>query len=314
MFFSPVTVYADAELGNVRVGVLKFGTVNWELDVIRHNGLDKKAGVQIKTTALGSKNAVSVALQGKAVDVIVADWIWVARQRAAGRPYVFYPYSLTVGGLVVDPQAGIKTLADLEGKRLGVAGGPVDKSWLLLRAYAKQSLNLDLKRAAEPVYAAPPLLNALVKKGDLSAALNFWHYKARLEQGGMQTLVDTRELLTALGVEGDLPVLGWVFDENWAKANPKAVEAFLNASYQAKALLRESDAEWQRIMPLTKAKTQDLLVRLRDGYRAGIPQASAGQAYSDAAAKAFAILAKEGGRELVGPVKSMDKQLFWSRP
>ena len=37
---SSATAHA-ADLGTVRVGVLKFGTVNWELDVIKQHGLDK---------------------------------------------------------------------------------------------------------------------------------------------------------------------------------------------------------------------------------------------------------------------------------
>ncbi|MEZ5453671.1 MAG: ABC transporter substrate-binding protein [Thiothrix sp.] len=56
---------------------------------------------------------------------------------------------------MVKPDSGIKTLADLKGKKLGVAGGPSDKSWLLLRAYAKQTAGLDLQAEAEPQFAAP---------------------------------------------------------------------------------------------------------------------------------------------------------------
>ena len=40
---------------------------------------------------------------------------------------------MAVGGVMVRPDSGVYTLADLRGKRLGVAGGPLDKSWLLLR-------------------------------------------------------------------------------------------------------------------------------------------------------------------------------------
>ena len=34
-----------ADLGTMKVGVLKFGTVNWELDVIKANGLDTQGGL-----------------------------------------------------------------------------------------------------------------------------------------------------------------------------------------------------------------------------------------------------------------------------
>jgi NitT/TauT family transport system substrate-binding protein len=33
--------------------------------------------------------------------VAVADWIWVAQQRADGKDYVAFPYSTAVGGILV---------------------------------------------------------------------------------------------------------------------------------------------------------------------------------------------------------------------
>ena len=33
-----------------------------------------------------------------------------------------------------------QTLADLDGKKIGIAGGPVDKSWLILRAWSRAKL------------------------------------------------------------------------------------------------------------------------------------------------------------------------------
>ena len=98
---------AMADPAPVRVGALKFGTVNWELDTIQHHGLDAANGVALEVVELAGKNASAVALQGGAADVIVTDWIWVSRQRAAGADYTFVPYSLAVGALMVRPDAGI---------------------------------------------------------------------------------------------------------------------------------------------------------------------------------------------------------------
>src|SRR3546814_2483387 len=70
--------------GTVKVGVLKFGTVSWELDTIVRHGLDTAEGVDVEVVELATNNAISVALQAGAVDVIVTDWLWVTRQRAAG--------------------------------------------------------------------------------------------------------------------------------------------------------------------------------------------------------------------------------------
>ena len=84
---------AGQELGTLRVGVLKFGTVNWELDVIKHHGLDAAEGFTLEVQEFGGNEAADVALQGHAVDAIVEDWLWVSRQRADGQELVFaVPY------------------------------------------------------------------------------------------------------------------------------------------------------------------------------------------------------------------------------
>ena len=196
----------------VRVGVLKFGTVSWELDVMQVHGLAAREGVEVQAVPLASTSATTVALQGGGVDVIVTDWLWVSRQRAQGRPYTLVPYSLTVGGLMVRPDAGIRQFGDLRGRRLGVAGGPVDKSWLLFRAYARRTLGEDLARLVDPSFGAPPLLNELMLRGDLPAVLNYWQYDARLKAAGMRELVGVAEVLRALGVPESVPLLGWAFD------------------------------------------------------------------------------------------------------
>ncbi len=296
--------------GLVRVGVLKFGTVNWELDVIQTHGFADREGVDLRVVALGSKRATAVALQGGGADVIVTDWIWVSRQRAEGRDYAFVPYSLAVGGLMVRPDAGIATLADLAGKRVGVAGGPVDKSWLLLQAYARRE-GKDLADMVEPTYAAAPLLNELITRGELPAVLNFWHYNARLEAAGMQELISVADILPALGVEGEVPLLGWVFDRQWAQENRTVLEGFLRASYAAKRLLLESDAEWKRLEPQMKVSNPATAAALRDAYRAGVPRRFDARDH-DAARRVFAVLAREGGTKLVGSSEQLTPGTFWT--
>jgi NitT/TauT family transport system substrate-binding protein len=251
-----------------------------------------------------------VAIQGDAVDVIVTDWVWVSRQRAEGRDYTFAPYSTALGALMVDPKSGIVKLADLKGKRLGVAGGPVDKSWLLLRAHGRRNLGEDMAKVVTPSFAAPPLLNELALRGELPAVLNFWHYAARLEAAGMTSLISVNQLLEELGVETKLPMIGWVFHEQWASSNKKTLLRFLEASMEAKKLLAESDSEWERLRPLLKVSDDAALKSLRNAYRDGIPKCF-GEKEIKAAEQVYEILAKEGGRDLVGTSPTLSDGTFW---
>ena len=302
---------AAAEMAKIRAGALTYGTVNWALDVVKHHRLDRKEGIELEVIGMAGKGASAVALQGGAVDVIVTDWIWVSRQRATGADYTFVPHSIAVGGLFVRPDSGIETLADLRGKKIGIAGGPVDKSWLMLRAYGKKTLGADLKDIAEPTFAAPPLLNRIMLNGEIPAVLNFWHYGARLKAAGMKELIAVIDMLPVLGVQRRPPLLGWVFSESWAAKNDAAIRGFLRGLLAAQKILASSDAEWERIRPLTKAKDDTTFRALRDTYRAGIP-ASFGAEDIAAARTLFQTLAEFGGRDLVGESGSLAPGTFWS--
>ena len=165
--------------------------------------------------------------------------------------------------------------------------------------------------SVEPTFGAPPLLNELIKRGELPAVLNFWHYNARLKALGMQEFLTTGEVLSALGVDRPIPLLGWVFNRTWANEHRRALEGILRASYTAKHLLLESDAEWERLEPQMKVSDATTAAALRDAYRRGIPR-EFGEADREAAARAFAILAREGGEKLVGASDTLMPGTFWT--
>src|SRR6476660_8894202 len=133
--------------GTIRVAVQKTGTFAWELAVIRAHGLDKQADLAIEVTELASPEAGKIALRGGSADIIVSDWLWVSRERQLGAKLVFYPYSSALGAVMVAAGSPARSLADLKGKSLAIAGGPIDKSWLLLQGAMKQD-GIDLRNEA----------------------------------------------------------------------------------------------------------------------------------------------------------------------
>src|SRR3954471_15753810 len=123
----------------IRVAIQRTGTLAWELEIIKAHGLDKKANLQIETLELASTEAGKIALKGGSADLMLSDWLWVARERSLGDNLVFYPSSSTLGAVMVPAHSSIREIVGLRGKKLAVAGGPLDKSWLLLQALARQS-------------------------------------------------------------------------------------------------------------------------------------------------------------------------------
>jgi NitT/TauT family transport system substrate-binding protein len=288
-----------AEPAPIRVATLKFGTVAWEMDVIKHHGLDLKHGIQVALIDLAGKRAADLMLMGGEADVITTDWLWVSRQRSAGSDFTFLPYSRAVGAVMVGAASPLKSLGDLRGKRIGVAGGPTDKSWLIIRAIALQRHDLDLARDAAPVFAAPPLLNEQALDGALDAVLNYWQFLARLEAKGFHPLMRIADAAAALGLDPDLPLVGFTFRDSFAAAHPGAIAGLAAASAEAKGIMRASDAEWERLRPLTRAADDAELKALRAGFRAGI--VDPGRPPDPAsAARMFALLVRLGGTDLVG--------------
>lgn len=301
--------HIPAQAEPIRLALLKFGTVNWEIDVVQHHKLDEKNGVQLDITPLASTRALEVALQGGSVDMIVTDWLWVSRQRGAGADFAMVPYTSALGAVMVSSSSGIGSLADLKGKRVGIAGGPLDKSWLLLRAYGLKTLDVDLQDEIEPAYGAPPLLAEKLAQGELDAVLNFWHYAARLEARGFRRLIGMHDVVRELGAKGALPMIGYTFKDSWAVKNRAAVEGFQRAVTEARQILATSDAEWERIAPLTRAGDAETLRLLRERYREGIPKDL--EDSPDNARLVFGIIAELGGDTLTGGQKELVPGTFW---
>jgi NitT/TauT family transport system substrate-binding protein len=294
----------------IRVGTLRFGTVSWEVDTIRRHGLDARHGVAVEETSLAAPQAAQVALQAGNVDAIVADWLLVARLRGTGADFAFVPFSNAVGALIAPAGSPVRSVRDLPGRSLGIAGTPLDKSWLILRAHALQAYGIDLDGTVRKSFGPPPLLAEQMKQGRLEALLTFWPYAAKAEAGGASRVLSVEDAVAALGVPAGVPYIGYTFSEAWAGRNPAAINGFLAASRAARAILAADDQEWQRIRPLTGAADDAELLNLRDWYRQGIPGAW-GPAQRDAAAALFAILARTGGKDLTGPIDAIPDGTFW---
>jgi NitT/TauT family transport system substrate-binding protein len=150
----------------------------------------------------------------------------------------------------------------------------------------------------------------LMFRGQVDAALNAWNYAARLEVGGMHALIEIPEILAGLGIERPVLLLGWVFRDDWAAANSGAIKGFLAASYEAKAILASSDAQWDQIRPKMRVENDAVFKALRGKFRAGIPVCSDPKAMT-AVAATFKILADTGGEKLVGKSRTLTSGTFW---
>jgi len=293
----------------IRLAVQKTGTFAWELEIMKAHGLDKKANLDIQTLELATPEAGKIAIKGGSADMFLSDWLWAARERSLGDSLVFYPSSSTVGAVMVKANSPIKEIADLKGKKLAIAGGPLDKSWLLLQGLARRS-GLDLRKQANIVYGAPPLLSQKALQGENDGTLTFWNFCAELEAQGMQRAIVMDEVMKSLGAKGAVAILGFVFDNKFAEKNRGAVDRFLGAIREAKEILGDSEGEWQRLAPRIGVSDPKGLTIYRERYREGIPRRSIEEEEADARSL-YQVLAEVGGTDLVGMAKELDKGTFY---
>jgi NitT/TauT family transport system substrate-binding protein len=300
----------------LRLGILQFGTVQWIADVVRRHTLDALNGFALRPVTLANTDAGRVSLMAGASDVIVSDWPFVAVQRAAGTRLSFAPFSSSNGGVIVASGSPIRSLADLRGRKLGVAGGPVDKSWLVVQAAARATGHVDLAADAQLVYGAPPLLGAKLKQGELDAVLTFWNFAAKLEASGFREVISVAQCAAELQISPHLNLLGFVFHEEWAKANRQGLSGFLAAVDQAEKILANPDPavsgpEWQAIRPMMDATDDATFERLKTRFLAGVAHIDPDEEET-AAKRLFAILRTTGGERAVGGLEALPPGVFWA--
>jgi NitT/TauT family transport system substrate-binding protein len=293
----------------LRLALQKTGTFAWELAIITERGLDRKAGLVIEVTELASPEAAKIALIGGTADIILSDWLWVARQRKLGRRLVFAPYSTALGAVMVPAGSRIEALAGLKGKKIAVAGGPLDKSWLMLQALARES-NLDLASQAKIIYGAPALLYQKAANGEADATLTYWNFCVALESRGFRRLIGMDEVERRLGAKGTVAMVGYVFDDGFARTHADALSRFFKIAAEAKDMLAHSDADWEKIAQRIGIAGEAELALYRQTYIDGIPRRPVAEEAADAGAL-FRILAKIGGPDLVGNAAELDAGTFY---
>jgi NitT/TauT family transport system substrate-binding protein len=293
----------------LRIAIQKTGTASWEIGVVKARGLDKAANLDIEITELASTEAGKIAIEGGSADLVVEDWLWAARERALGDKLRFTPYSTALGAVMAPKDSPVHKIADLAGRSIGVAGGPLDKSWILLRAAALAE-GRDLAKDARPTYGAPPLIAEKLAEGETETALEYWNFAAALEGRGFRRAIEMADVEKALGATGAVAMTGYVFKEAFAASHKDALRRFFAAAAEARKILAEGPTAWAPIKARLRLKDDAALAVYRQRYLDGVPKRTVAEEAADAAIL-YRRLAEIGGRELVGEAKELDTGLFY---
>ncbi|MFF8800543.1 MULTISPECIES: ABC transporter substrate-binding protein [unclassified Methylobacterium] len=292
-----------------RLGVLPFGTASWEAAIIKERRLDEANGFSLEPVKLAGNDAARIAFLGGQVDAIVGDLIFAARLGNEGRGVRFSPYSTMEGALMVPADSPIKDLKGLAGKRLGVAGGALDKNWILLQAQARETAGLELASAAQIAYGAPPLLAQKLETGELDASLLYWQFCARLEAKGFKRLISADDVMRAFGARGPVSLIGYLYDGRIVADRGEVVRGFARASVAAKDALANEPQLWESVRPLMAADDEATFTALKRDFLAGIPRRAIAAERADGE-RIYAALVRFGGEKLLGPGRNLPTDLY----
>lgn len=295
----------------IKLALQAHSTAAWEMAAMEELRLDVQNEIKLKVRKVADTKAARAALEAGRADVVLADFLWTSAQRGEGADVTFVPYSLAAGGLMALPDGKVKSVADLKGATLAVAGEPGDIGYLILRAYYHAGTGGDLTTDATTVFGTAAEVNGQLLGGQADAALDARDFGAPAAVGGATVIASLPDMLKELGASKTPPLVGWVFSEEFAAKEPETIKRFLDASSQTRAQLLTDDALWERIRPAMKIDDDALFIALRDAYRAGIVT-SYDESDIEAAKETYALLAKSGAGELTGGKPDLAEGTFWA--
>jgi NitT/TauT family transport system substrate-binding protein len=216
----------------------------------------------------GSEEQARAALLAGEVDVVLTDWLWVARTRAAGADVACLPEGRTAAAVIVPAQGPVTALADLVDRRIGVSGDSGRAAWAMVRgmALAASRLNLDLSARS---FGPGPTLAAQLRGGILDAVVADWPDSALLEAGGFRRLISTDDIARGLDLATPLPGPVWAFRDAGMVLKPNTLTGFLEAARAAANRLATDAAAWDQLPDLYPGAGPATRARLRAAYASG---------------------------------------------
>lgn len=252
------------------------GSPRYMLYTMKRLGLDHEHGFHLDFELVsdeleGGVETVEAKLQDGDADLIDIDYISTARERAEGAPIVaFHPYGRTVGGLVAHEDSDIDSLADLQGKDVGVVRR-LDKNWILVRAACREAHGFDPDEVATPVEAGSKVeLTRLLHDGEVDAVLQFWPIIPEItERGPYREVLPMSRLVQELsGTENKLPISTFLTSEEYLAEHGDAAHAFADAYRATVDRLVEDDEPWEVVGERLMSYDDPAIVRaVRDGWR-----------------------------------------------
>ena len=181
------------------------------------------------------------------VDIGFGGFTTMANARAQGKDVIIVRGIFSpVNAVFVPLDSPLRSVADLRGKKMGSFGGPGSTTLAFFGVIASKWYGLDIFRDVEQITAPGPLLDNLLSRGEIDAALMGTMGSIQLDaQKKYRVLANLSEEYQAR--QGRAPAHVMVStSEQFARAHPEIITDFLRAYEDALQFSKENADVWAR--------------------------------------------------------------------
>lgn len=256
-----------------RLGVIP-GAQDFIVYVMESRGLFEKYDLRPDKAQMLSPASLHLMLGEGEIDIGFGGFTTMAIARARGKNVIVIHGIFSPVNLVFVPlDSPLETLSDLEGKKLGIFGGPSSTTFTFLSVIAKRWFDLDLAKDVELVTAPGPALAGLLDSGDVDAAL-----VGTTESLKFEAKHTYRVLLDLSGEyrrrHGRSPAhVTITTNEDYAAAHGDVLRDFLRAYRDAVAYANETPEIWAEYGKRIEMSTDEEVALLRSKMSANLVSA-----------------------------------------
>ncbi len=240
--------------------------------LMKDKGIGKKYGLDVQLVGLSSVGAGQQfnSLRSGDADFSAGNYLDLLRQRQAGlKVRAIRPMTTFGNAIVAPPDKPYKKLSDLKGARVGT-NSVTQLDWMILRAAGKKAYNFDLSKDAEVTESAPPLLNQLMSRNQLDAALQF-NPDFTLQPvavGQLKIVTTVPAVMQDAGFDTQTFYLIYFLADSWRDKYPDGTPRLVAAMDEAAELMDKDDSVWPALAKLSGMEDQSLLPKFVEAQRA----------------------------------------------
>jgi ABC-type nitrate/sulfonate/bicarbonate transport system substrate-binding protein len=196
-------------------------------------GFFKEESLEVRPVILSTSGPIMMALlMSGQTDLVIAGAVAIVRGISRGAPVVGVSGYLNRISYALMSTKGLKTVADLKGKTIGITGIGGMGEFTVVEALRRNGLVKDRDFTVLNIEGGPVARIAALKTGKVQAVPLTSGQRVQAESEGFTLLLDTREALP------ELPSTIVASTRDFANSNPDKVAKFLRALAKAMDLIR----------------------------------------------------------------------------